>query len=194
MAKRKRHRRRGVGSVIQVRKLSGLGHIGASSSGVGVALPIVLGGGTALLTTVGIRQFMTPTTSTGMSVMKNAPAIGLGAGAIVAAGLWNITSQPAGLGALASAVLVSGGLWLSEYAATLRLQTTASGTAGMGAVIATPTSGNGANGIRGAGQGAIVLEPMAGRGTSGVGSYGETVNLGAINRSPFGTPGFQSGN
>lgn len=186
MAKRKR--RRGFGSVIQVKRLSGLGRLGAPSSGAGVALPVVFGGGTAALTTIGIRQFMTPTTPMQMSVVKNAPLVGIGAGALVGLIAWNMKSQPVGLGMIVSSVVVGGAMYLSEYAASLRLSTTAPSptTAGLGAVVAVSPSGNGMNGR----MGAVVLEPMAGR---GVGSYGEVVNLGAINQKPFGTPGFQPG-
>jgi hypothetical protein len=45
------------------------------------------------------------------------------------------------------------------------------------------------------GMGAIVMESQASRGNGAgpLGSYGETVNLGAINPGAFGTPGFRFG-
>jgi len=180
-----KHRRKGMGSVIQVRKLNGLGDLGDPKSGVGSALPVLLGGAAAGATTIGIRQFMTPTTPGQMTVMNNAPWIGLGAGALVGLGLWSMSSQPAGVAAMAGASVVALSMIFSEYAAKMRVAKT--GTAGFGAIVPQMN-----------GTGAIVMEPHAGRGYGAgqLGSYGETVNvgsLGAIRQQAFGTPGFQVG-
>lgn len=188
-------RRKGMGSVIQVRKLNGLGDLGDPKSGVGAALPVLLGGLAAGGTTIGIRHFMTPTTPGQMSVMNNAPWIGLGAGVIVGLGMWNMTSQPAGVGAIAGASVVALSMVIGEMAAKMRMASAGAGTAGVGAVVAYgPGQGNGMT----SGVGAIVMEPHASRGygagqLGAVGSYGETVNLGAIRQQAFGTPGFQIG-
>lgn len=179
-------RQKGMGSVIQVRKLNGLGDLGDPKSGVGSALPVLLGGFAAAGTTIGIRQFMTPTTPGQMSVMNNAPWIGLGAGTLVGLGLWNMSSQPAGVAAIAGASVVALGMVFGEMAAKMRMQK--AGTAGVGAIVA---YGPG----QGDGMGAIVMEPQASRGYGAgqLGSYGETVNLGAIRQQAFGTTGFQIG-
>jgi hypothetical protein len=194
MAKRRRH---GMGSIIRVTPLSGAG-VGAVKrphSFAGSAVPVLVGGGVAAATAVGIRYYMTPTTPTQMSVVDNAPWIGVGAGALVSLAMWNMISQPAGVGALMSALLVGGSMVVSEAAAKARL------TAVAAPVAATPTQGFGAvvpeysAAPRRSGVGAIAMEPTASRGygSGALGSYGEQVNLGNVNIRAFGTPGAYMG-
>ena len=93
-------RKRGrLGSVIRVRRLSGPNSLGNPGNALGAAMPVILGGGVAALTTIGIRQYMTPTTPAQMGVVKNAPWWGMGAGGLVSLAMWNMTGRPAGVAA-----------------------------------------------------------------------------------------------
>ena len=194
MAKR-RHHRRGMGSIIRVTPLSGagMGAVKRPHSFAGSAVPVLVGGAVAAATAVGIRYYMTPVTQTQMSVVDNAPLIGIGAGGIVGLAMWNMVSQPAGVGALTAAVLVGGSMMLSEAAAKSRLSHAAAPstpTAGFGAVVPEYSAAPRRSGV-----GAITMESHASRGygAGALGSYGESVNLGAVNIRAFGTPGAYMG-
>lgn len=191
MAKRRRRRRRRrLGSVIQVRRVSGLGALKNPNSVMGAALPVIIGGGVTLATTVGIRQFMQPATQTQTSIYNNAQWVGMGAGVLSSLAMWNLASQAAGVGGLVSSLLVAGGVAVLEASKQM-----AAATSGFGAVVA--EYGRARN------MGAIVMEPAASRGYGappGLGRgrrrmgwtpYGEEVNLGAINVDAFGTPMFR---
>jgi hypothetical protein len=159
---------------------------------MGAAMPVVLGGGVAALTTIGIRQYMTPTTPAQMGVVKNAPWWGMGAGSLVSLAMWNMTGRPAGVAALTAALTVGMGMVVAEMAAKMRMTNGNGGTAGVGAVVPEYSMAGAGRG----GMGAIVMEDHASRGYGAGplgGRYGETVNLGAVNTSAFGTPGFQLG-
>lgn len=160
-------------------------------------MPVVLGAGTAALTTIGIRSFMTPTSQAQMQAVTYAPWIGMGAGVLTSLALWNMAGQPAGISALAGALVIGGGFVVSEAAAKMRLQNggaVAGIRGGLRAVVpeyslrGLPAGGVGR-------LGAIALEPLSDRGYGAgpVGSYGETVNLGQINAGAFGTPTFTLG-
>jgi hypothetical protein len=128
-----------------------------------------------------------------MSVVDNAPWIGVGAGAIVGLAMWNMVSQPAGVGALTAALLVGGSMAISEMAAKSRLTAAApatTSTAGIGAVVPEYSAAPRRSGV-----GAITMEAHASRGygAGALGSYGESVNLGAVNLRAFGTPGAYMG-
>lgn len=193
MAKR-RHSRRGMGSIIRVTPLSGggMGAVKRPHSFAGSAVPVLVGGGVAAATAIGIRYYMTPTTQTQMSVVDNAPLIGVGTGAIVGLAMWNLVSQPAGVAALVSALAVGGAMMASEAAAKSRLTHVAAPTttAGFGAVVPEYSAAPRRSGV-----GAITMESHASRGygSGALGSYGETVNLGAVNIRAFGTPGAYMG-
>ena len=206
---RKRGRRRGTGSVIRVRRLGQLkqGEFGR------VAMPVVVGGGVTALTTIAVHQ-MTPTTPYQMGLVRNAPLVGIGAGALASMAVWNLQSPGAGAGALTAALTVGLGLWAVEYAAKMRMANGAvapNGTAGLRAIVP-EYSMAGLGQMPGPGRpyfgqrrgwgstGAIAMESHASRGYGagplggrGVGSYGEVVNLGQVNASAFGTPGFTVG-
>lgn len=179
-------KKRGTGSVIRVKRLSGVGALRNPNSAVGAAMPVVLGGGVAALTMIGIRQFMTPTSDTQMAIVKNAPWVGLGAGGLVSLAMWNMSSRAAGISGLAAASVVGLGVVIGEYAAKMRMAP----AAGVGAVVPEYSMAGARRGT-----GAIVMEPHASRGYGAgpLGSYGEEVNLGAINPKVFGTTGFNLG-
>lgn len=195
MAKR-RGRRRGVGSVIRVRKLSGVGQLKNPNSVMGAALPVVIGGGVVAMTAIGLRQFMTPTTQTQMRIVENAPWVGIGAGTLVSLALWNMSSQAAGVGALTAGLTIGIGMIASEFAARSRMSqvapAAAAPTAGLRAVVPEYSMAGVPRSRRSGSLGVIAMEPHASRGYGAgpLGSYGETVNLGAVNASAFGTPGF----
>lgn len=194
MAKRrkgKHRRRRGVGSVLQVRQLSGLGAMRSPNSLMGTLLPVALGGVVTAGTMIGIRSFMTPDTETKASLMEYAPWVGLAAGGIAGLALWNLSSQAAGVIALAASGAIALSTVVGESVAKARL-TAGGGTAGMGAIVPEYSGRN--NGVNGVG--AILME-RAGtgrtRGRLGDASRGANINLGKINTGAFGTPGFAIG-
>lgn len=158
---------------------------------MGAVLPPTIGAGVAALTSIGLRQFMQPTSETQIRMMQYAPWIGLGTGTLVALMLRNTIGRAAGWGTFAGAAGVTIAMAISEMSAKNKLAAHASGETidamkpyGLGAIV--PEYGSGR------GLGAIVMEPQASRGYGAgqLGSYGETVNLGNINTSAFGTPGF----
>jgi hypothetical protein len=182
-----------MGSIVRVTPLSGggMGAVKRPHSFAGSAVPVLVGGTVAAATAIGIRYYMTPTTQTQMSVMDNAPLIGMGAGAVVGLAMWNLVSQPAGVASLVSAVAVGGAMMISEAAAKARLSHAVSApVAGLGAVVPEYSAAPRRSGV-----GAITMESHASRGygSGALGSYGETVNLGAVNVRAFGTPGAYMG-
>lgn len=189
MAKRRKHRRhRGTGSVLQVRKLSGLGAMRMPNSLMGSLLPVAIGGLVSGGTMIGIRSFMHPDTATKANVMEYAPWIGLAAGGITGLALWNMSSQAAGLLAVAAAGVLTLTTVVGEAVAKARMTTEVAKTSGMGAIVAEY------GGRRGTG--AILME-RAGTGRAshrlGDAQRGANINLGKINTGAFGTPGFSVG-
>jgi hypothetical protein len=95
--------------------------------------------------------------------------------------------------AAAAALAVGGSMVVGEYAAKMRMTGNGTPAAGLRAVVPEYAM----RGIpSGGGLGKIVMEPAASRGygaPAGLRSYGENINLGAINTSVFGTPGFTQG-
>jgi len=188
----------GFGSVIQVRPVRGLGQLNNPRSAVGAAMPIVLGGGTALVTALGITAFMKPTTEGQMAVVKNAPWIGMGAGVLTSLALMNMVGQPAGIAAFVGTAAVGATMLLPDAIAKMRTAAlTSGGTAGFrGLRAVVPEYSLRGLPAGGVGRlGAVALEPIADRGYGAgpVGSYGETVQLGQINAGAFGTPTFTLG-
>jgi hypothetical protein len=186
---RKRSRRKGTGSIIRVRRLGQLkkGELAQS------AMPVIIGGGTAAVTTIAVHQ-MTPTSPMQLALVRNAPWVGVGVGVLASLAVWNLQNARAGAGALTAAITVGIGLAAVEYAAGMRMGAgngNGNAVAGVGAIV--PEYG-----VAGAGRGgmgAIAMEPHASRGYGAgpLGSYGEVVNLGQVNASAFGTPGFTVG-
>jgi len=199
----------GTGSIIRVRKLKGLGQLDKPDSWMGASLPVVLGGGVAMATSVGIRHLITPTSEMQANMMRYAPWIGMGAG-LLTAGIFAATvSQPAGLAAAAAATGVAGAILAADWVTRRKLAANAPGetvdamTPYIGAVVMEPHASRGYGaGPLGAyetymlsgqqqGTGAIVPEYSQTPGTAGVGAYGDVVNLQGISPGAFGTPGFQ---
>lgn len=196
---RRRSRRRGMGAVIRV---TSLGRLSDPKSGAGAILPVLLGGGVTVAVTLGIRQMMEPSAvpseDSNATIIENAPLLGGLAGLVVGGALFAMKMQPAGLAASAGAVVTALGMWGLEKAAEMKAAAlveaaTIPGTNGLRAVV--PEYGMRGLGSGGRGMGAIVMENQASRGNGAgpLGSYGETVNLGAINPGAFGTPGFKFG-
>lgn len=203
-----------LGSIVRVRRLGQAdmeGGLDDPESIVGSTLPALLGGGAAILTTVGIRHLMKPTTDMQMNMAQYAPWIGLGSGLLTSLSLAWLAGQPAAWQAATASIVVTTGLMLSEWAARKKFNQIASGEQldvmaqyGLGP-NRIPANNAGAAGVRAivpeyagtSGLAAVVMEPHAARGygsgTHGVGAYGDTVNLQGvrgISSGAFGTPGF----
>jgi hypothetical protein len=177
----------GVGSVIQVKPLSGVGQLSNPNSAVGAAVPILLGGGAAALVTLGIQSYMAPKTAWETTVFEQRHWVGAAAGGLVGLAMMNMTGKAAGISALTAALTVGIAFAATEAAAKFRLQ-----TAGFGAVVAEYSM----RGLPARGVGAIAMEPTASRGYGAGplgGTYGEDVQLrglGNVNQSAFGTAMF----
>lgn len=187
---------RRMGSVIRVRRTQGLGQLDNPKSIAGASVPPALGGAVAAATTVGLRM-MKPTSETQITMMRNAPWIGLGAGLLTAGLLGMAIKPPAGWSAAASATAVASAMLWSEYAAREKLKLVASGETldamkqyGLGAIVMEPHASRGYG--RGP-MGAIVPEYSNTAGVGGrrsLAAYGDVVNLANVNPNAFGTPGF----
>lgn len=194
MARRKKSgRRKGVGSIVRVRRVSGLGQLNQPGSMMGSTLPVIVGGGVAALTTIGIAQWMDPLKAENKKFIDNAPWLGLGAGIVAGLGLGAMTrKKPTTNMAVAAAVVTSLAFLLPGWMAGMAANGNGNGatTAGLRAIV--PEYGMRGLGGGRRGTGAIVMEPQASRGYGAgpLGSYGETVNLGRVNTGAFGTPGF----
>jgi len=182
MAKHRKHRkhRRGVGSVLQVRQLSGLGAMRSPNTVMGALLPVAVGGVVAGGTMIGIRSFMHPDTSAKANVMEYAPWVGLGAGVIAGLALWNMSSQAAGLIAIGSAAVLTLATVTGEAVAKARMTSEVTKTAGFGAIVPE---------YQRMGTGAILMERVG----TGDAAQGARIQLGKINTGAFGTPGFSVG-
>ncbi len=195
MARKKhgRRRRRGTGSIITVKRLSGVERLGNPSSLTGILGPLAIGGFGAVLTTLGIRQWVTPTPENA-TVVNNATWFGLGVGGLLSLMLWNMTGKPAGVLGLGGAALATAAVKVPEMIASSGMMAampggTAGVRGGMGAIVAETV-----NGARRR-LGAIVMQP-ASAGSYGPGG-GETVTLHGLQAGiipgAFGTPSFTMG-
>jgi hypothetical protein len=206
----KKHRR-GTGSVISVKPLSGgLGKIGKPGSLLGSVVPpivagIAAGGGALLAEHLGKPTNGEQPSDTMIMLAEQSPWVGVGAGAVASGLMWALFGSAAGITALAGAAAVGGSIF--GYKVLASTQSTATtdpatgptvpatsglgryryrmrGMRGMGAIVPQLQP----PGMNGRGMGAIVMEPSA---TRGLGDpRGETVSLGSVNPSAFGTPGF----
>jgi hypothetical protein len=187
-----RKRRRGVGSIITVRR-KGMGAIGADG-----LMPAAIGGGLSALTALALRWFVNPAGGTTQAMLvKWAPAFGLATGALASMALFAMGGKRGGqdqaTAAFTSAAVVSLAGLGSDYlmrekpivAATVTAPAMAAMAGyGMGAIVpeySRPT-------------GAIVMEPMGpgGQRAGSIGSFGETVSLAGVDTNAFGTPGFNA--
>lgn len=203
-------RRRGTGSVIAVKPLSGgLGKVGKPGSLLGSVVPglaagVVAGGSALLVEHMGKPSNGEVPSDTMIMLAENSPWVGVGAGVLTGGLMWALFGAPAGLSAIAGAAAVGGSIFgykmlmSSESTATTDPASgpTVPATAGLGryryrmrglrgpmGAIVPQLQPSGMNGL-----GAIVMEPKA---TRGLGDpRGETVSLGNVNPSAFGTPGF----
>ncbi len=203
MAKRnRRRRRRGMGSIIRVRRLNGLGFLKGST---GPIMAPAIGGATAALTTLGVKYFVDPAKSElNDKLVRWSWLVGHGAGLLASGMIYffggrNRQARALAMGSAAGATVV--GLGFAGLEQVKKMQGESAGlspsTAESLATGATdPATGTPAvqglgaivyQQLRG-GMGAIVAEP----GMNGLGSYGETVSLRGVNTSVFGTPGFRS--
>lgn len=195
MAKRRyKRRRRGTGSVIRVRKLSGsgVGRITDPKSLAGTVVPIALGGIGAGMMSVGVRQMIeVPDTEAKRWAVEYAPVIGIAGTAILSAAVYGIVGAPAAAMTFSAGTAVGLVMLANEMSAKAAMASANGAENAMGAIVPVYS--------RPQGMGAIVMEPQASRGYGagalgggrGVGSYGEVVNLGNINAKAFGTPGFK---
>jgi len=159
---------------------------------MGAALPPLLGGSAAAITTIGIRQFDTAPPM----LVQYSPWAGLAASSMIAGVLYKMQSQAAGVGAFVGGLTVTLATVLMEWMAKEQLLN--SGTNGLAAII--PEYGMGAivPEYTNSGMGALSLEPLSSRGYGatalgkGVGSYGEVVNLNGIDPSVIGFEQFKA--
>lgn len=151
---------------------------------MGDVVPSAAGLGTALLSTLALRSFVTPDTAMKQSVVRYAPLIGGGLGLIAAGAIGYFGGMSKATAAGVSSVLGGGLLFASERLnagspaidAALAPETPTSASAGMRALTAEIRQG--LNGV--------VMEPLRG-------DFGETVNAGgglrgSFNPSAFGRP------
>lgn len=187
--RRRRPRRRGMGSIITVRR--GMGQIDMEG-----LLPVLVGGGLTALTGLGIRWFVDPAQGSTQSMMvKWAPLLGAAVGAVGSIALYFMGGTSAAVQSFLSAATVGAfgvgsDMVLKEKGGSL-----------LAAIVNTAPAGNGMTGFgaivpeySSPGMGAIAMESVGagGRRAGTIGSYGETVSLSGVNTGAFGTPGFQA--
>lgn len=190
-ARRRPRRRRGMGSIITVRR--GMGQLDMQGM-----LPALIGGGLTALTALGIRWFVDPAQGqTQRTMVKWAPLLGHAVGTVGSLALYFMGGTNAAVQSFLSATAV--GLFGVGSDMILKEK----GPSLLAAIIATAPAANG-NGTSGfgaivpeyssAGMGAIAMEQIGpgGRRAGTIGSYGETVSLSGVNTGAFGTPGFQA--
>jgi len=189
-SRRRRPRRRGMGSIITVRR--GMGALDMQG-----ALPVLIGGGLAALTSLGLRWFVNPAAGqTQNMLVKWAPLFGTAVGAVGSIALWFMGGQTAAVQSALSAATVGAfgvgtDMVLKEKPTLLSVIAAAAPAAnaptvaGFGAIVPEYSS---------PGMGAIAMESVGagGRRAGTIGSYGETVSLSGVNTGAFGTPGFQA--
>lgn len=190
--------RKHVGSLITIRRMKGLGALNQPASALGSIAPPALGVILAGLTALGLRYWVDPSQgSTQAAMFKWAPLIGLAVNGVGAGLLYFLAGAPAAFMQASAGTLTSGLLLAHDQVMASRVATListnmpsptpalTSGPSGVGVVVPQQLRGGGARGI--------IMEPAAQRnpyrryGISG--AYGESVNVGSINPSAFGTPG-----
>lgn len=177
-----RRRRGGMGSIVTVRRL-GMGAINYTD----VIVPVLVGGGVAIATTLAIKKWLTPDSDIKSTVVDWAPLFGLGAAAVASSALAMMSGRQAGTLAFSAAAAVAlygivEDKW-GEGAMSAALPAGAP-AAGVGAIVPEYSRG----------MGAIVMEPMRdGRRQGSIGgAYGASISLQGINTSAFGTPSFRA--
>lgn len=208
-------KRKGMGSIITIRRMNGLGRLNDPKTFMGAALPSLAGAGLVALVTAAARYWAKPSEGdTPRAVFKWAPAIGLGVGSVFSLAMYYLSGAPGAISTFVSSLATSGGLMLhdqvvrnaiGEYSLALPPNMTGlaggdgggSAVAGMrrlGLVVPERVLGPGRRSVQGTG--GIVYEdpnsrdPRVRYGVSGVGAYGESARVAGVNPSAFGTPGF----
>ena len=211
MAKRRRRstrkHHRGMGSAIS---LSGLGKVKSSRGLMSFVLPTAVGVLVPAATIAAARYWAQPSTGpTQAFIYKNAPWLGLGAGLVSAGALYMMSRGPAA--PLAAGIAATGVALTSfvhdqivvgdareAYITSMAREGTAApdtapnhGTNGLGSYFTQrPNGALGAAVAQLSEMNGVVMSPTNGVGYAAY-TGGETVNLGAVNSSAFGTPGFR---
>jgi hypothetical protein len=208
MAKRRRRstrkHHRGMGSAIS---LSGLGKVKSSRGLMNFVLPTAVGVLVPAATIAAARYWAQPSSGpTQAFIYKNAPWLGLGAGLVSAGALYMMSRGPA---APIAAGVAATGVALTSFVHdqivvgdAREAFITSMARAGAASPTTAPAAGLGSyftqrpNGALGAAvpqlseTNGVVMSPTSGVGYAAY-TGGETVNLGAVNSSAFGTPGFR---
>jgi len=216
MAKHRKNRRRGFGSVITVNR--GFNGLLDTGTVVGDALPVVLGGALVLGTQFAIGKLLDNSSETSVFLKRYAHMLGAAAASLAGLGLvYGMGKRTAGTTLIASGVTLAGSIELATRVPIAPVVVVpaaaapAGAVSGFGAIVPqfgaiVPQFGAVAptmNGVGSAapymnGLGATVMQdwPAGDRPDSigGLGApYGAEINLsglGAVNTSAFGTPGF----
>jgi hypothetical protein len=201
----KRHGHHGVGTTLTLRGLGRAGRMRGAGSIAMFLVPPLVGGGLAALTIMAARYFTTPKAGTTFStttkmVYKNAPWIGLAAGAVGSLATFMLMGQSAGAGLSAGAAALIASLVAFGQDKMLMGTPDAAGVAATALLTPSTPAAAAAAGLGtvysarlGAvvpqlqqGTGAIVMEPTHGIPTRAY-TGGQTVSLGNVNARAFGT-------
>jgi hypothetical protein len=217
MAKRRRRstrkHHRGMGSAISLR---GLGKVKSSRGLMHFILPTAVGVLVPAATIAAARYWAQPSTGpTQAYIYKYAPWLGLGAGLVSAGALYMMSRGPA---APLAAGIAATGVALTSFVhdqivvgdareafitsmaragrevpgeGAAAPDTANNGTSGLGSYFTQrPNGALGAAVAQLSEMNGVVMSPTSGVGYAAY-TGGETVNLGAVNSSAFGTPGFR---
>lgn len=201
MARHRRRRRRGFGSIITVRPVSGMrGLRGFRGLGRGLGslmsslIPALMGIGVPAGVILAIRGLVNPAASpTHAKIVRLAPLFGFGAGAVTSLGAGMLTGRESGWGSIAAS-----GVTAASFFGYDMIQASPGRAAAIVAANEMPlfgpaagaTSGmivaNRVNGLRGLGKGtgAIVFDRRAPG--PALGKPGQVINLGSVNPRVFG--------
>ena len=197
-----RRRRRGMGSVISVRRKG----MGALKGTTGAVVAPLLGGAVTALTTLGIRYYVKPDTETNISVLKYSWAIGHGAGLLASLGLYFLGDKSNRMALAASSATAATAVGLFALASDkmpessrAAIAAAATGSAVESGAAAVQQAAAAANGAAQADFGAIVYNQLGAvvpeyQGMNGLGgdygSYGQSVSLRGVDTRVFGSSPF----
>lgn len=209
MARKRKHRKHrhghhGVGTTLTLRGLGRAGRMRGAGSIAMFLVPPLVGGGLAALTIFAARYFTTPAagatfTDTTKMVYKNAPWIGLAAGAVGSLAVYMLMGSSVGAGASAGAAALLASLVAFGSDKVLMGDANAAGTAATALLTPSTPAAAAAAGLgtiysarlgavvpQRQGMGAIVMQPTHGIPTQAY-TGGQTVSLGNVNTEAFGT-------
>ncbi len=193
-----RRRRRGMGSVISVRRKG----MGALKGTTGAVVAPLLGGAVTALTTLGIRYYVKPDTETNISVLKYSWAIGHGAGLLASLGLYFLGDKSNRMALAASSATAATAVGLFAFASDMVPESSRAAIAAAAtgsAVESGAAAAAAANGAPPGGFGAIVYNQLGAvvpeyQGMNGLGgdygSYGQSVSLRGVDTRVFGSSPF----